>query len=408
MKIFMIDAAFPLSKQKSMGMAARCVKWQILKSGLTLSDRVESCDYIFFSSTHPIEASKLKHLKKYQKKIIVGGAGALSPYAYLDYCDCVVLGDGQEVIESIKNKKDIEILDNVLTRSKASVNINFNFPWNCPPIKTEDNSISIFCGRGCKNKCLFCQTGWALKYCENPVSPSSIAKKFHKTHKISYLSNDLSQHTFYRSLPSTGHGSYSIRFLKKNGLPPAHQIRLGIEGVSQKIRSYVNKPISNEDLVNCTSWLNQNKKTVRWFLIAGIPTETDDDWHELKDAILTWKKITPKGVLELSFTAWCPDPATPLCIMPLDDAYFDRFLDFKRWFFDGVGWSNRIKLYAPQKPISRLKKAMASLCIDEKKLYAGGNFGPNDCVNYPYKIASKKLAIKKFDDIPARHPDNDT
>lgn len=396
MKIFVADAAFPLDKQHSMGMAARCVIWQIKKNGLEVIKSIDDSDYIFVSSTHPQEANYLKKFVVYKKPVVVGGAGALSPAHYLKYCDYVVLGDGKNVIEAIKDKKDIASISNVYDGKKNKVHINFDFPWDCPPIKTEDGGFSIFCGRGCKNKCYFCQTGWALKYKENPKSPAQLSIALSKKNKISYLSNDLSQHSFYKNLPKTNHGSYSIRFLKKTGLPPARQIRLGVEGVSHKIRSLVNKPISHEDLVKCTSWLNQNKKSVRWFMIAGLPFETIEDWKELKEAVIDWKKITAKGVLEISFTAWCPDPATPFATMPLDDGYYDNFLDFKSWFFDGIGWSNRIKLYAPQQPKSRLKKAMASMALSKEDLYRGGRFGANDCVVYPYKTAAKKIAAKMF------------
>lgn len=395
MKISLIDSAFPMSKQKNIGIATRCIKWQLLRHGIEITKNINNSDYIFLSSTHPIESIYAKKLKKYNKKIVLGGAGALSPYAYLDHVDYVVLGDGDNIFKNLKNNIEIENFPNVLTKDKKKVSINYNFPWGCPPIKMEDGSYQIFCGRGCKNKCFFCQTGWALKYKESPidiVSKSIILSN--RKNKLNYLSNDLSQHSFYKKLPASGHGSYSVKFIKKNGLPLARQIRLGIEGVSERLRNYVNKPIKHEDLIKCTSWLNQNKKGVRWFMIAGLPSETDDDWKELKAAVMEWKKITPKGFLELSFTAFCPDPATPLAIMPINDSYYDNFLEFKSWFFDGIGWSPRIRIHAPQQPKSRLKKAKASMALSEKELYQGGYFGPNDCVDYPYKKAAKKIAEK--------------
>lgn len=171
-------------------------------------------------------------------------------------------------------------------------------------------------------------------------------------------------------------------------------MRLGVEGVSSRLRAAVNKPIPADDLVKCSSWLNANGRSVRWFLIAGIPGESGQDWEELRECVQHWKRITPKGVLALSFTAWCPDPATPIATQPLVDDYWGRWEEFKAWFFNGVGWSNRVKLMGPQQPKSRLQKAMASMALDERTLRRGGDWGPNDIVQYPFKKTAKKLGSK--------------
>ena len=393
MKVCVIDTSFPLEKQQNRGMAVKCVLWQLSKYDIEVTENLLSADLFLLSSVHPLTAKYGERLKKYKKPIIFGGAGALSPSAYLHFGDFVVCGDGDAVFKALSKGRDISSLPNVLVHGKKNVEIDQSFPFQCPPIQQEDGSFSVWCGRGCKNKCYFCQTGWALEFQENPISPEYIARNLIKQgRKISYLSNDLLQHSFYEKLPAVAHGSYSIRFMKKNGLPPARLIRIGVEGISERLRTFVNKPISREDLVKCSSWLNQNKKGVRWFLIAGLPTETADDWEELKDSIMFWKKITPIGVLELSFTAWCPDPATPLAVMPLNDDYYERFLGFKEWFFSGVGFSNKIKLYAPQSPKTRLEKAMFSMDIEKDTLYRGGyKENGNSIVNYPYKKAVEHI-----------------
>lgn len=397
MKICVLDSAFPLNKQLSAGMAVKTVLWQMEKIGIQTTTDPKLADLICISSVHPITAKYANKFKKLNKPIIFGGAGCLSPAYYLNYGDYVILGDGENVFNHIKNKglKDIELLDNVLVKGKKSVKINQDFPFNAPVIQQEDGAYSIWCGRGCKNKCFFCQTGWALEYQENPTPPIDKAKTLIKNgKKISYLSNDVLQHTFYDKLPKVEHGSYSIKYMAKHGLPPARLIRIGVEGVSERLRAFVNKPISKNDLIKATAWLNQNKKGVRWFMIAGLPSETKEDWNELKDAIMQWKKYTDRGVLELSFTAWCPDPATPLSTCKLDDSYYDNFNEFKEWFFSGIGYSNRIKLYNPQSPVTRLEKAICSMDLSKEELYMGGSLGGNSVVEYPYKTQVLKIIDK--------------
>jgi len=114
---------------------------------------------------------------------------------------------------------------------------------------------------------------------------------------------------------------------------------------------------------------------------------------------MEWKRHVKKGVLALSFTAWCPDPATPIAPMPLRDDYWDNFSIFKEWFFAGKGWSNRIKLMSPQQPLSRLQKAMCSMGLGEKQLRTGGDWGPNDRVAYPFKAGAKTMYKKILNQI---------
>jgi hypothetical protein len=127
-------------------------------------------------------------------------------------------------------------------------------------------------------------------------------------------------------------------------------------------------------------------------MIAGLPGERDEDWMELKTAVTDWKKLCSKGVLALSFTAWQPEPATPLGCMPIDDGYWKRWEDFREWFFSGVGWSNRIKLMAPAGIKTRLESSMARMGLTETALKTGGSFGPNNRVEYPYKKQRDAIA----------------
>jgi len=402
LKISVVDACFPLTNQKGQGLAATWLKYKIVKTGLVLEDEIRRCDIILVTC---VAAQQFAYVKSVKKKfngkfIFVGGAASTSPAVFGSYCDAVVVGDGQLFIETLAKSgvEDALKLPNIWVDGESrSVKVDNKFPWDAPPIQAEDGAYRLWCGRGCKKKCYFCQTGWGYEYSENP-NPFKLDIQINglleKGEKIAYLSNDPMQHSFFKKLPPVGHGSFSIQYLKKNGVPPARQVRLGIEGVSERLRESVNKPISYDDLVKSTAWLNENKKSVRLFMIAGLPGELAYDWEELKNSILSWKRISKKGVLALSFTAWCPDPASPLAPMPLRDDYYEYWLDFKKWFFEGLGFSNRIKLMQPQNPQSRLKKAMSSMCLSEEELRIGGKWGPNDRVEYPYKAKAKNIYLR--------------
>lgn len=406
MKYSIFDACFSETKQAGRGMSSAYLAWELRRHDLQEYALSESdCILATCQSTEATDAIKGLR-KRYPNKIIVcGGAASTSPHSIGKYCDVVCVGDGQSFL-SVLFSDGIDAakkLDNAWVNGEdRRVAIDQEFPWNMPPIQAEDNAYRLWCGRGCKHKCKFCQTGWAYNYSENPDPQSLITQaKTMQTHskKIAYLSNDLSQHSFYKSLPDTEHGSYSVAFLKRTGaLPPVRQVRLGVEGVSERLRRSVSKPISDGDLLGCTQWLNAGGKSVRWFMIAGLPGETDEDWNELRDILQRWKMTTPKGVLALSFTAFCPDPATPFATVALDDDYWPRFEAFREWFFGGKGWSNRIKLMMPQQPESRLKKAMLSMGLSESQLREGGHVSPNARLLYPYADKIKSVIQTKTDE----------
>lgn len=393
-----LDACFSTNNQSGRGMSAEYLAWELKRHNVEESPLLLA-DIVLVTCQSTEASDYLKKLRiKYPKKIIItGGAASTSPYSLGKYCDAVCVGDGQRFYDVLFNVglQEAFKLPNVwIDGETRRVEIDQNYPFDMPPIQAEDGAYRLWCGRGCKNKCKFCQTGWAYEYKENPNGNQVVSQAkqiLAQGKKIAYLSNDVAQHSFYDKLPPTEHGSYSVRFLKKYGLPPARQIRLGIEGVSERLRKSVAKPISYDDLLGCTKWLNANKKSVRYFMIAGLPEETKEDWEELKQLIQQWKRETPKGVLALSFTAFCPDPATPFATVALNDDYWDYYTDFKEWFFGGRGWSNRVKLMNPQQPKARMQKAILSMGLTEEQLREGGHISPNARLLYPY---AKKEVIK--------------
>jgi len=398
MRVAIIDACIPLTKQESQGMAALWLRYELLKYKIDICP-IESADAIFITCVAPEQYKLVARIKREYKtkRVYVGGSASTTPTIFIEHCNGVCVGDGQKFISTMATCgiEAAEAISNILTKDKQAVTVDQSFPYDAPPIQCEDGAYRLWCGRGCKNKCMFCQTGWAYEYSENPNPTKLIhdAKSLLKAGKrINYLSNDTTQHSFHDLLPNVAHGSFSFKYMQRYGLPAARQVRLGVEGVSERLRKLMLKPISHSDLVKCTAWLNANGRSVRWFMIAGLPTETSHDWEELKQAIQEWKSITQKGVLAVSFTAWRPSPATPIGIFPISDEYHEHFLKFKEWFFTGKGWSNRVKIMFPQDPKNRILSALAEMNTTKESLYHGGDWGPNNIVEYPYKTQRNTLS----------------
>ena len=403
MKLSIIDACFPIGRQSS-GLAALWLHHYAAQLGAVIVPPGEA-DVCAVTCVDPRNGATCAQIRKRwpHLSIVAGGAGALSPYSIGLHADAVCVGNGERFIETLCRdglsaaKKLPETWVHGETRP---VEIASGFPWTCPPIQAEDGSYRVWCGRGCKKRCAFCQTGWAQVYEENP-DPSFLVDQIgalrRSGKRVAYLSNDPMQHSFFNRLPAVEHGSYSLDFIRRHGIPPARQIRLGVEGVSERLRRYVGKPVAHSDLVKATAWLNGLGKSVRWFMIAGLPGENASDWGELRTAVMDWKRICAKGVLALSFTAWQPEPATPLGIAPVMDDYWAQWEAFREWFFSGTGWSNRVKLMAPAAPKTRMESAVARMGLTESQLRIGGEWGPNNRVSYPHKLARDKAASRMAD-----------
>ena len=402
MRYAILDAALPIDRQGQRGPGAQYVAWELARRRITEASYREA-DYILVSCTAATDAQYLRRLRAQcrQAVIIAGGAASTSPASLSIHADAVCVGDGQQLLGTLLAGGDWQSLPNVYIHGQSHpVAIDQGFPWHMPPTIGEDGSIRFVCGRGCRKRCAFCQVGWSYVYQEHPY-PSRLISDVHmwqaSGRAMSYVSNDLGQHSFADRLPPTAAGSYSLDYIRRRGVPASRQVRLGIEGVSERLRKVAYKPVTHTDLVNSALWLAENGRSVRWFLIAGLPSETTEDWLELRQAVQDFKRYSTKGVLALSFTAWCPDPATPLAVAQVTDDYWPRVTEFWEWFFAESGWSNRVKLMKPQQPENRNIKAEHSMGLPLAQLRSGGDWGPNDRVSYPYKQQAKSAATGNTD-----------
>ena len=366
-----------LSYPRDLGVGAQMLADYCRRRGVALADDGAHYDLALVSCSHPQDADRL-HARRYTGPIVAGGFGALSPSYIGHQCTAVVLGDFRHWIDVwAKNGLDTALqLPNVwIDGQTRPVVIDHTFPWDMTNYRGEDGRVKVWVSRGCKRRCAFCQVGWACRYQENP-DPDACVEICNKTLGLNLVTNDLGMVSFRDRLAHIAGASYSMQSIVGQ-LPAARTVRLGIEGVSERLRQAVGKPISQQILVDETVRLMNAGKCVRWFLIAGLPYETDDDWSDLREAVSIVAIYADSGVLQISQTSWVPEPATPLADMPMDDAYYDRMRAFGDWYFQTVR-RGRIAIHRGQKPDNRRLKALAQLDCQP------GGISPNNRVNFPY------------------------
>ena len=351
------DASYYPSPQ--LGVAAQ----MILDDMGDLYDK-EGRDGALVSCVHPLQSREVEHIAKKYKRVIVGGPGALSPGAF-EAASLVVLGDYRGVLAALpRGLSDVAALPNAYNpMAPAPVEIDLSFPYSkSSRYRGEDGRLQVFCSRGCKHRCAFCQTGWATTFSEHPIPESIINLPTHE--KYNYMSNALSDVSFAPRLPRDISASHTLREAAHSNAM-GRLVRVGVEGVSERLRRAVGKPISNENLVNWTLSLNERGVQVRWFMIAGLPGETTDDWEELRDCVKAYSMAHERGTLQISFTAYVPEPATPIASLPYSDDYYENYKRFADWYFN-LARINHLSIFKCQGVQNRALKAAAQMHLNNR------------------------------------------
>ena len=385
MNVSIVDSNY--TQEGHFGMAASWLKYKAEQFDNVKVVDVNFCDYVLMtvSSQQGVSRvrSEVRKIKKTNKsaKIILGGGGCYAPAIFQDHVDVICVGEGDVFIETLfQFGFDAAIaLDNVWIKGESRKVIPDNyFNFSIPPILNPDGTYRLFASRGCRFKCLFCQTGLERNFITAPPDVVDANKRnassiISRGGKIAFITNDGAD----KDVALFGKQEFisvTLRNLKK--IMPLNKssvkgVRIGVEGVSERLRVAVGKKVDNVELVDVSAELLANGIGVRWFFIPGLPYETDEDWDNMRELVLLLKRKIKKGVVMMNFHSFIPMPATPLSIFPLVDEYWERYDEFRRWFFDGVGFTRRVQLVNPNQYKSRLRRAMESMAATEDELRRG-------------------------------------
>ena len=407
-KIAIVDSNY--NKSKYRGLAASWLKWELNKYGIEESEPGKA-DILLLtvSSQQGIKALKREINRTKNKKAIkiLGGGGAWAPAVFENVADIICVGEGKQFIKTLL-KDGVEAAaksENAWIKGERRKVVPSNeFPYDLPPIMHPDGLVRIFGSRGCKSKCLFCQTGWERNYTTNPyqtklqrVADSLSRKKI----KFSLVTNDGAQE---KTIIKGQSQFLSMRLSNLRKIMPitkkmTRSVRIGVEGISERLRLAVGKPIKNKDLYDTTIKLLNEGIGARWFFIPGLPNETKSDWDELKDLIQMIGKIK-KGVVMMNFHAFIPQPATPLSVLPVNDGYWDLFDEMRTWFFHGKGFTTRCQIVSPAQHKGRMSRACESMAASESEIREGWfeKDNPNWRVKYLATPEKLRKIAKKYDE----------
>ena len=247
------------------------------------------------------------------RQVIVGGNyPTTSPHIFRHFdCD-VFLGDGESF--------DFELLNNTTINIAEEIK-----PFPFVEKQTQSRGRCEI-SRGCKNSCLFCQYSWLKPYRE--ASIVDIDNTMRELVDMGITSTrvfaaDRFQHSEIERIEEISglHGidnismNASIRAINNNKhvLPGQTKIQAGVEGMSERLRKLVAKPISDDMLIDTLQSVADNGiKSIQLYMIYGLPTETDEDVECFVNLIKKIDSALPAGtVIRFSWNAFQPNALTP-------------------------------------------------------------------------------------------------
>lgn len=410
MKIGIVDVAYKGNGAFFRGTSAAWLDWECKQHGGDVV-AIGDADAILFTASDPREHEEIRRaIKRWNVRrtgihaqfVFVGGGIGTSPAILDNVADAVCVGEGRNFVRALcrEGPRAAMALPNAWVPGESREVIpDADFPWDAPPVVSPDSgSANVYLSRGCAKKCLFCQTGWAGPYTENPLPIVGVEQMLRREKiPIAYVSNDVGAVVHREATEATAisvtYDALSDRRYNGQPVPPnVRTVRIGVEAGSERLRRLIGKPIPSAGLAAMTSELMNRGVDVRWFLVAGLPGETDADWVDLREMTFSVKRTTTRNRLELSFTAFLPAPAAPLCIAPLTDDYWGRFEAFNKWFFETKAFSRRIRILRPCGPQSRMRYSLAAMAASESDLRRGwfDRDPPNWRVKYPWRDRMRK------------------
>lgn len=300
--------------------------WQHFETILA-DQKFDTCLIGFHSVDQVFSDMAIRTVKKIfpNKPVIAGGVHiTYSDLEYFSLADCIVKGEGDEVIldliQKIESKEplpakviakvipDLNVLpfiDRELFNQKFE-NQNPIFPLLPVPFFTINFS------RGCQYRCIFCLESknllWKKYRYRNPQSCIDEIKSLGEVGSLMihddhlpmqniwlYEFIDLWQKQINKRIPFWCQLRADWILKHQDAIPSltklgATWVSLGIEG-SQRFLDFYNKKLTTSQIIQAAEILHQNKINIFGNYIVGAPTETDADIAELE---LILQQIRPE------------------------------------------------------------------------------------------------------------------
>lgn len=208
--------------------------------------------------------------------------------------------------------------------------------WLVPFAETVHDRVILEIMRGCSQGCRFCQAGMIYRpvrekplgnakaeaislLCQtgyDDISLASLSSTDYSqiTNLMTYLDKETSEKKISLSLPSMRADNLDPALLDIISRTKKTGITIAAEAGSQRLRDYINKKITREDILNAADMAYKNGwNLVKLYFMIGLPTETYEDLDETIELLqeITRLKKGGKGNINATFSFFVPKAHTP-------------------------------------------------------------------------------------------------
>lgn len=304
-------------------------------------------DVELISVHHCTDFPRLAMMPKSARHRLVGGHPmANNPRPAIPFADALCVGEGEtwisEALTRLERYDDVTALADLPgtilpTRWERgqpipAPNVERPLPDNPPYLNrpgTRSAAWYVEIARGCPYGCHYCELGHSVPfrlYDVDQIKRVLDQADTAKTRKINFYAPDEASHPHYRELYDylrergymAGFASMRVDSILRRGLPDIPKntlIRIGVDGLTEETRRRVNKPITDDMLLEYFAMmLGRGHVQFKMFMIFGYPWERLEDFDGFEAFMrrLFALRLSKNVSLRIKWTPLVPQPVTPL------------------------------------------------------------------------------------------------
>jgi radical SAM superfamily enzyme YgiQ (UPF0313 family) len=268
--------------------------------------------------------------------VAFGGQSMTTPEPIAGFADVMALGDGEATGPTIAGLLDagatrldvMRELDGrqgfyVPSRSPLAPFVRLEAEFHSTPYASENGTPRIDLARGCRYKCAYCTLGWAGgTYREAPKEEVESALLQLRPKRVALYAPDYATVSYIPEIEELMRRIGSVNTSKDARLDvmrrrmgdgvDARAGYWGVDGLSERIRDAIAKPLPNADIVDRLSKMEGVGGQKKFFIISAFPDETDADMEEFLWLLREVRKVYTGISLRVQVTHMRPLPHTPL------------------------------------------------------------------------------------------------
>lgn len=287
--------------------------------------------------------------KRDKPHIIVGGFNSFNPHVFFPWAHQVVVGDGEDVIKSAVSMNQHESI--FTGKEKSVIYANADISKN-NYVYDHTDIARIEIARGCKYKCPYCQLTYLKPYREVHFnSVCSAIDSVDKKRVALFAPNGMSHKNYdqiaeYAREKGLSNIASDVRYNEINDFKNNNTARMGLEGLSYRLRKSVTKPITDDKFIELIKTRSRQcrdnglRPSLHTYFILDLPGETDHDWLEFNE--LLDKVDSVDGINDFTWiitgNVFMPGPHTPY---ESESIHIDR--DYSKKWKAALSDRNRLK-----------------------------------------------------------------